>query len=534
MKSIENIRTRIQLVLYSIFLLNFMIITGQSGSEGILSFGIAYEIYMIFYALSIQNLPSVIFRFTQKRIQKGKVADAISIQKRAVLLSIAYMLIISGVFYVIGYFILYGLLADTFAYAILLIFIPTYLCQCIVQLFCGYFETKGSMLYSVMIGVVQAITVLFSSLLICSKSRAYGAKVGTLLLHEADYSRYGGLGFSLSMLLAGLFSVLLCIILYFVLDKNQDAPATTDRSEEPALLVCSSMFYTGLAHSKSDVLFHCTFLIAFIIPQLFLAKHMAFINRWPVQYGLVIPFVFIISNVIHFISMLQIQGISYKLRKQEVKQARFHFKTWNHLLAVIGSFVTIFLFALSKSFCGILETKYMTDFTVEFQIASLLFFTYGFAFCYLRLLNTLNKKRQSAIVIWSGFITFVAVFMICLFVLKTTVFAFLLAFILSNLVSSIVAGVFLSNLLKVQIRIYNHIILPTLYALVGGFIVAQFEKLFSHMLGNVITILLCFLIYFVIDCFLLSFTKNIEHDEIPYFPLGKFLYDFAKKIHLIS
>ncbi len=527
MKSIENKRKKLEYFLQIIWCCNLIIIINIIGKTGMLNFGYAYEIYMLLYTLTIGCFPLAIYKLIKKRQQKEKYTESKKVIKASVILGLTYALIGSFILFFIGDLFLAKHLHMSFAGIILKLFIPVYVLQCVIQVLSGYFFAKGSLETTILARCAEGIITFVATVIITSKLGNYGSKVASLLLNESYTSTYGALGIPIAIFIGSLFSTLLLLIILFINKRNIHIPKTSAKSEESVMYLIRLLTHTMIPYFTTIFLFRIPILIDFILCENMVDNH-------GITYGIFLPFTIMIVLLSGIMSMNKVGIITTSIKQQEYKTAKKCFHTWIHLLLIIGGFITILISTLASGFSGLLFKSEYTVLIPILQSGGISIVFGSFALFFINLLISIKKFSKTTIALGISLILFIMTLILSSKFGHSGILSFIYAWDVFLGALSVSSGYWAYKSIKTSLHINNTIIIPVVTLLVIGIALVQFEKLLLHVLGNGLCILVCIGLALVIYIGVLTFTHNINKEEIKELPFGKQILFIAQKLHLIS
>jgi len=527
MKSIENKRKKLEYILQIIWCCNLIVIINLIGKIGILNFGYAYEIYMLLYTITIGCFPLAIYKLAKKRQQKEKYTDSKKVIKASAILGIFYAIIGSFMLFFVGDLFFDKYLHMTFAGIILKLFIPIYILQCIIQVLTGYFQAKGSLETTILARCTEGIIIFGATVFITTKLADYGSKVAALLLDTNYTSTYGALGIPASIILGSVVSILLLFILLFLNKRNIRLPKNSSKSEESVFYLIRLLTHTMIPYFSILFLFRVPVLISFV-----LQKNIT--ENYGLIYGLFLPFTVAITLLSGIMSLDKVSTITTSIKQQEYKTAKECFHTWIHLLLIIFGFLAILITTLASCFSGLLFKSGYSDLIPVLQSGGISIVFGAFALFFLNLLIATKKFSKATIALGISLFIFIITIILLSRYGHFGILSFTYAWDVFMGVLSVLSGYFAYKSIKTSLHLNNIILIPVVTLLVIGIALVQFEQLFLNMLGNGLCIIVCLGFALVVYAGVLTFTHNINKEEIKQLPLGRQILFIAQKLHLIS
>ena len=536
MKTIEIKRKKLEYTLQFIWCCNLIVITNIIGRTGMECFGFAYEIYMLFYILTISSFPAAILKLTKMRQQKEKYADSKKVMNVASLLAVIYAVFGSLLLYLISHFVLEGFIQNSFAGVILKLLIPIYVCQCLLQILTGYFQAKGSPAAVILVRILEAVITFVCSIFIALSLREYGSKVSALLLNENLTSSYGALSLPAAFACGSVLGILLFLLILLMNKRNLKESKLSSKSEESVSYLGRLLLRTMLPYTAIAFLYRIPVLFGFVFhhSQLISSGDSDFVTDYGLLYGIYLPFLGAFILLSGVFALGKVYQITASMKKQEYKRAKEVFQTWVHLLIILSGFLSIFVIALSNSFAGLLFSSDTKELIIMLQVGGISIMFGAFAVFFSQLLITIKKFQKILFSLVSGVVVFIATMILLSRFGNSGVFSFVYAWDAFWGVLALVSGYFACKALKVSLRLKDIFFIPVISLLVIGIALIQFEKLLLHMLGNGLCIVISLILAIVVHFGILAFSHNMTKEELGELPLGKYILIIGEKLHLLS
>lgn len=534
MKSIELKRKKLEYTLQFIWCINLIIITNIIGRVGMEYFGYAYEVYLLFYIVTIGSFPLAIYKLFKMRQQKEKFSESRKVMKVSGILAAFYAIFGSLFLYIISEMFLSGFCRNPFAGIILKLLIPFYVLQCILQVMTGYFQVKGSLAATVLVRITEAVVSLISCIFIALSLRQYGSKVSALLLDDNYTSAYGALGFPASLICGSLIAVFLFGLIILLNKRNRKEPKSSVKSEDSFFYLLKLLIRTMSPYMGIAFLMRAIVLISFLLDNTKLITSDKMVSDYGLLYGIFLPFTGAMVLLFAIISLGKVNIITISIKKQEIKHAKECFQTWIHLLFIIAGFISVIVFGLANSISGLLFKSASAELgnMLRFGGISILFAAFGLFF--LDLLRTTKKFQKIYLSLGVGLLVFIVVLVAVSKVSSLDTMAFIYAWDAFWGIIALLNGYFATQSLKTAIRMKDLLLIPLFTLFIIGFAMIQLEKLLLYMLGDALCIIVCVAIAVIVMICVLVFTHNLEKEELEELPLGKYLLMIASKLHLLS
>ena len=350
----------------------------------------------------------------------------------------------------------------------------------------------------------------------------YGKKVNALF-HGDEYSAiYGASGMVIGVLIgsiAGFIQISISMMLRKAeiadIVKN-GAPRYLDNKNDvltglrsiiylyasPLLVLIADIVFFNLLHIKNGDIEELTPLIG------------AFSGR-------IISFVILASFLCCIPFIKSWNRVMARIERDELEGARDRLKRLLHFEAMLIIPVCIFLFAASKEMQIVLFGKYSALIGDAYPWAAFMVLFLSASVFISWLLNHMGKSILIVVnlsIAWASHVALVILFVI---VLKKDLLGIIWALLISFCVYDILSFVMLFKMLKYRHNLVRNLGFPALSAALSGLMLLLIEKLLVDRIGEVLTVLIGAVIYFVLYMVILILLKGVSAEELEKIPLGR-------------
>lgn len=360
----------------------------------------------------------------------------------------------------------------------------------------------------------------------------YGESVSAFYAQENFAPMHGGIGVAIAVVLAeGIVAVLAAVLC--VLSTNSTGRSMSGRKQETMLSA------VGFVTKNRIITMLCFFLSALLLPLGFAFFHKAFelsdsaLTEFGVYGGLYLSFIGIFTAFfLHRLIPVAIKCTAM-LKKDEVKFAKFVFRSGVNIGWVRGIFYVVFAFTMARMISNVFgeDQTVLLEPMIKYGTAVALFLS--LALYNAEVLIQIGKEKLVLCVICLGD----AVYLIALALLLNTEMAAGMALVWALLIASACANIVLAiatgSVMRIRFDFVQAIALPFVAAVLAAIASYLLGKWFAPHLGQALTLAICFVLtqfFFWIVTFVLRIFRLKELEHIP---SGKVLVAIGQMFHLI-
>ena len=161
------------------------------------------------------------------------------------------------------------------------------------------------------------------------------------------------------------------------------------------------------------------------------------------------------------------------------------------------------------------------------KMGSIMVILGSIAVFYSWLLNHMGKVILTLVNLLISWVSHIALLILSLFVFKMGLYGIMAATIISFLLYDGLSIFMVNKMLRFRVNIMKTYIVPLICAAFSGLVAFLLNLIFVNMIGEVLTLLICLFVFYVVYMLLLIVLKRIEAKELKKAPLGKVFYKVA-------
>lgn len=497
-------------------------IYGDKGA-GFLSgpLSVFYILYLIF-VLAVQKSVWVMVRV---RARRSQFLNAEANMKRSFRIFIISGIVVMAMLLIGSFFFsekLFGSSRGNFACIMVGI---TSIVLCIQGVLRGYLQgigyTKPIVISDLIIAVISFVSGIFLSLIMYR----YGLKVNDLF-HISELSAvYGSAGMLLGILIGSLGG-LLQILISFTIRKaeieeivKEGAPRYLDNKNDvltsirsivllyvsPALLVLVDQIFFVITHKKAEA-------------------ELDFQTLMGIYAGRAIPVIVtcILLCCVPFIRPWN--RVMARIERDEIEGARDRLDDLASVSLKLVIPVMIFVFVMAQTLEIALFGKDVEMSSMLIRIGSPLIVFGAVAMFLSWLLNHMGKTILTTVCLALSWAVHVALLIAFTVLLKLGIYGMMLASLVSVIFYCLSSFFMLKKMLKYNFDFAKNFGKPLFAAAVAGFVIFLINKLFINLVGDILTFVICFVVFYFGYLFAMVFLGEFNRNSLKKIPFG-FVYN---------
>ena len=500
-------------------------VTGNlAGDNGVTYVVVAYEIFLFMWMLVGGGLTDSLGRLLRNRNNKGQYKNAAKMRNFTFLFQAVAGALGSVFLLAAAQPVAELVFKARYSVLILMVLAPTVFLRSVSSVLLGYFQGEGSELPTAMTGILRQLLILGFGCLFAGALKEYGGQVSELLKQYNFTAMYSGVGIAAAITTAEVFITGLLFLLYKgssrrrKRSKPESGMRTTDSSVDCLRYLCGSRW--------SEIV---TGLIVFLplpLGWLFFVKSVEE-DAASLEYGIYVGKYLVICGIlISLITMLALPVIGKglaALKKEEQRFARTAFQSGVHMCFVHGIFAAVFVGVMGEQLAGFLCPESGDIVLKMFQGGSAVILSAALSGYFARVLTALGKKYFVIGAYALGNVLFVVSTAVLLNLGKSGILALVYSGLISGCITCVLLGTFVYRQLRLRIDWLKLLIMPLVAGIASGLISVFLKGLFAPHLGNLVTMIVMFVISAVIYWILLLLTRNFREQELEFVPGGKIL-----------
>ncbi len=399
---------------------------------------------------------------------------------------------------------------------------------CIQGVIRGYLQgigyTKPIIISDLLISLISGVTGTIIAIVFYN----YGLKVNSLF-HVDDFSAvYGSSGMLIGIFIGSLAG-LIQILVSFGLRKNeikeivkQSGPRYLDNKND----VLSSI--------KSIIFMYISPVLLIIVDQLFFVVYNRQIGaeadttyNFGVYAGRVLPLftTFVLLCCVPFIKSWN--RIMARIERDELEGAKERYSYLINKGAKLVIPVSVFVFSVAETLeiAVFGKNNELSNSLIQFGFALIILGSFAlfisWLFCHM------GKPLASVICLAMAWIVHVVMLIIFVIVLKLGVYGLLFATMIALLIYDVISAFIINKFLNYRPIFIRSFGIPIACSSVSGLVIFFINKLFINLIGDILTLLICFLVFLIIYILLMIFTGGIHGNELAKIPFCKIFVRLA-------
>lgn len=498
-----------------------LILGGIIKDNGVAYFAAAYECFSFLWILLGRNVADTLGKLLRGKSTRGQYKNAGKIRKYTMICQCAAgaaggMLLGFGGPFLVTYVFRIPLGASLTAVLAL-----GFVLRMIGAALLGYFQGEGSELPAAVSGVLRQVFFLGFGLLFCNIFKGYGEKVSALLGRDNFTAMYGAMGAAVAASMAELLTFLFLVIVYKGSSRKKSAGAGEGMRTTDTFGSIISTLYGNMGLSILIQLFERLPLwLGIIFLQKSAQNTEASAVNYGVYYGKYLAFG-VIFVLIVIMLLIPIQArVSTLVRREEQKAGKTGFQAGLHMAVVQGLFFSVFLAGMGNQVAGVLcgdQVKSAGE-MLSFGSFAILFAVLASYFSGLLLLT----GRKYLVLGSLGGMNILYVIAVTLFlnVGKLGVQSLVYAGLAAGGALCLVLGFLVCAQLRMSIEWIQTICIPVGCACAAGLLCLFLGKALTPHLGNLVTVIVCFLLSALVYWVILVLLRNFREQELKQIPGG--------------
>lgn len=530
MNQIEIKKRQVELASQMLGMIILLVLSNILGDNGMAYMAIAIESFMLLWTLTGARLADALGRLLRGRSAKGQFKNAARLRKNAMVMAVISGIIGSLAMLLLAGYLSMKLFGIPYSAPIIRLLAPVVLLRTVTAVFLGYFQGEGTELPSVISYMMRQVCFLCFSVLFSGIAMRYGNMVSALLKQNNFAAMYGGMG------VAGAALISEALVLLFLFLVYQKSRKNGKRSSEDGMRIVDNFgsqfraLYVGLLPQiLVAVLQHMPIWIGLLF---FKEASVTELNEYGVLYGKFIPIIGILLLPVYALVLGNCYKTAGCVRREELRYAKGHFSGGVHIGVVYGMFFSVFNAVMAPQIAAVF-CKTGAEAATSFLRAGsfiILFAAAGFYFSEILILLGGKFQVSGALVLYN------IVFMVCMMIFMKSGKMGVLSLVYSGLISGAVYALVTWALLFYQIRLnidwMNGIVIPAGSSVVIGLIMLFIGKAVTPHIGNLMVIILFFIMGLILYWMMLLMLRNFREQELNYIPGGKYVLKMGKLFRL--
>ncbi len=533
MKQAKIKKNQFMLLIEIFGLVTMILFFNLIGNLGMFYFAAALEVYLLFDTLFLKYVPEYMEKMVRSRMGKEQYQNADKVIKTIMPICLLIGFVISVLLFSLSDVLACELFGIKEMGLVLILLSPAFFFSAIGAGMQGYFQGLGTAMPSIVFHTLKRLFGLTFSMVFGYILLQYGKNVAALLRNEHFESMYATAGVALGMTLAVILADLFLGIVYLgagrrAKSKKKEGMRLTEDSPE----ICKQF----LLHMIPDSGYHFLLRLPIFISILFCIGKSEHLES---QYGAFYVQYLVVLGILIYSSKLFITNksniLTIQVKKEETKNAKNHFACGLQALLLYTCFFVSMTIALYPSLSKVL----FKDQTFSVQMMQYIMFGGIIAvlvpisqyFAYI-LIET-GKRRTAIINNGISLIFYFLFLVISSGFINNRLLIVVMGFGVLSLVSCLLNGFFLFRLLHYHPDWFRSIILSAGIPILIGIITFFLRKWLVNPIGDLFTMLACFMVGSIGFIILLYFFRCIREKDFDLMPCGAILKKIGNVFHML-
>ena len=395
----------------------------------------------------------------------------------------------------------------------------------------GYLQGIGYTKPIVIADMLVAIVSFVSGIIISGILYSYGTKVNDLFHVDEFSSVYGSVGMMAGIFIGSLAGFIQTVISYN-LRKNEIASFV--KTGAPRYLDNKNDVIAGI---RPIMLLYCAPALVLIFDQCFYSVYMRKAHEdidFKTVYGMafgrieVLVVLILIICCIPFIKSLN--RIMARVERDEHEGSRERFRGFMRFSNMLFIPVTVFVFAASELIMTSVFGKSSNLASSCLMLGSLLIYFVGYMVMFSWLLSHMGKSVLTMLNTIVCLASHVALMVLFVLVLGLGIYGVLLAVIVAAAIFDILNLLELCKILSNRQEYVKTFLMPLLSSAIAGGAVLLMGRLLSGLIGEILTLVICVILFWVLYMIAMIFTRGVRAHELRRVFLGQLFYGIATMI----
>jgi O-antigen/teichoic acid export membrane protein len=333
-------------------------------------------------------------------------------------------------------------------------------------------------------------------------------------------------------ILIGSFAGFLQIVISYNLRKNEIASFV--KTGAPRYLDNKNDVITGI---RPIMLLYCAPALVAVFDQcfysIFMRKAHADID-YKTIYGLVFGRVEVFVTLIVIVCCIpfikSLNRVMARIERDEHEGARERFKNFMRFSNILFIPVSVFVFSVSDSLMTAVYGKSSTLASGLLMLGSALVYFGGFMVMFSWLINHMGKSVIIMLNVGVALVAHVAASVLFVAVLDQGAYGILLSVLVCVLVYDVLNLLELSKIFSNRQEYVKTFLMPILSSAVAGVIVFLLNRLLSGLIGEILTLIICVVLFWFAYMLTMIFSRGIRAHELRRVFLGSLFYGIARAI----
>lgn len=501
------------------------------GDKGTFFVAGPFTIYLLFYLGLVLSVQKAVYIMVRLRARRSQYLNAEANMRRSM-----RIFSLAGVFFGIAlicscFFISTKAFGSERDYIQLLIAGAAVILLGVQGVLRGYLQGIGYTRPIVLTDIFMAFISFVSGTVISKILYVYGSKVNDLF-HVDEFSAVYGSAGMMSGMLIGSLAGFIQIVISYNLRKNEIASFV--KTGAPRYLDNKNDVIAGI---RPIMLLYCAPALIALFDQCFYCIYMRKAHEdidYKTIYGLVFGRIELLITLIVVLCCIPfikfLNRVMARVERDEHEGSRERFRGFMRFANMLLMPVTFFVFAVSDTLMTVLFGKGSELANGLLMLGSVLIYFGGFMVMFSWLINHMGKSVITLLNLGISLAVHVAAMILFVAVLNLGAYGILLAVLLGAVIYDLLNILELSKILSNRQEYFKTFLLPAASSVIAGVIVFLLNRLLAGLIGEVLTFILCALIFWLVFMIAMIVLRGIRVHELSKVFLGQLFYGLARSV----
>jgi O-antigen/teichoic acid export membrane protein len=501
------------------------------GDKGAFFVAFPMSVYLFFYTFLVLSVQKAVYIMVRLRARRSQYLNAEANMVRSLrifaAIGAASALLLMGLAYTIAG----RVLGAQRGFIQIMIAGCAVLFMGIQGVYRGYLQGVGFTRPILFSDLLVALVSFITGTVLSAVFYGYGLKVNDLFHVDELSSVYGSVGM-LAGTLVGIIVGFIQIIISYSIRKNEiaefaktGAPRYLDNKNDvlvgirPILLLYASPAFMMIV----DQCFYC----------IFMSRAHADVDYktiFGIYSGRIVALTVFLAVVCYVPFIKPMNRVMARFERDEYEGARERFRSLVRHANMFFMPVSVFVFAVNDTLMVALFSKSSAMISTLIMIGAMFVYLCCFAIVLSWLINHMGKSVASMLNIGIAWAVHIVCLVVFVAVLNLSAYGLLLSAIVPFLVYDVLCLMEISKVLTHRQEFFRSFLLPFAASAIAGLVVFLLNRFFVNLIGDILTVVLCAVIYWFIYMIAMLVIRGIRAHELTRIPMGGIFLGIAYMI----
>ncbi|MBD5530924.1 MAG: hypothetical protein HDQ98_01805 [Lachnospiraceae bacterium] len=515
-------------VTYVVVLFRFIPIHFAIGDAGVGIFAAAYLLFFLYDYFTREIFSGNLAKLMNGRVKREQYQDAEQAFDFAMFLSLVAGIVVTIVVFLAATALAGKLLGISQAEKVLRYMAPAFCFATVSASFSAYLKGMGEHINDSIVRLGTELLVTLLCIVLSGLMYRKGEAVGALLKQDAFAGIYGAQGCALAVSIATFLCMLIYFFLYLQMKVSMKRRLIKDTQSryEPDAVYAQYLYISSAVYYLNSMLLPLCLLLEerVLVSKLksVAASERIIAGTWGVYAGAALPFLLLPAAA----ACIQVRGTwnGYKraIARDERKFVRDTIQTKMRHFCLLYSPIAVFVLVFASPLIGFFYGEQGELCAGALSVGALSILLLGVSFVLMQVLLGLEKQFYILAIHAAGFVTHLIVLEVSIKPGEVNYTGLGAAYLIASGVMAAAYGFVVSMQLNYRHNVLN-IAKPLVSAAGGGLVGFIVVKLAGASLGNLLTLIIGGVLFFIVYLVLMIFLRGLTRKEISQIPGGEFI-----------